>query len=107
MTEAGRSSSLRPMASLAHVEIPTRTERRLLLVFIGLCVVQLAATLIVLPGQFMTVDEAKYLGIGTNVLAGKGPLTVFGTFFPFHSPLWPVVMVAPQQWFGVDAMDSA
>jgi 4-amino-4-deoxy-L-arabinose transferase-like glycosyltransferase len=92
---------------MADVDTPDHTERRLLLVFVGLCVVQLAATLIMLPAQSMTVDEAKYLGIGTNVLAGNGPLTVFGTFFPYHSPLWPVVMVAPQQWFGVDAMDWA
>jgi hypothetical protein len=79
-----------------------RTERSLALLLVGTCVAQLAATLIVLPSQFMTEDEAKYLGIGTNIFAGNGPLTVFGTFFRFHSPLWSAVMVAPKAWFGVD-----
>ncbi len=79
-----------------------RAERSLSLLLVGICVAQLAATLIVLPTQFMTEDEAKYLGIGTNIFAGNGPLTVFGTFFRFHSPLWSAVMVAPKAWFGVD-----
>ncbi|HEV7810532.1 MAG TPA: hypothetical protein VGO64_08030 [Candidatus Limnocylindrales bacterium] len=51
---------------------------------------------------FRSFDEAKYLGIGYSVLAGQGPRTVFGAVFLPHSPLWPVVLAAPDLWFGLD-----
>ncbi len=51
---------------------------------------------------FRSFDEAKYLGIGYSMLAGQGPRTVFGAVFLPHSPLWPIVIAAPDVWFGVD-----
>src|SRR4029077_18105843 len=53
--------------------------------------------------RFQGFDEAKYLGIGRNMLAGHGPITEFGVFFAPHSPLWPMIMALPQAWFGIDA----
>lgn len=51
---------------------------------------------------FRSFDEAKYLGIGYSMLAGDGPRTVFGAVFTPHSPLWPIVLAAPDVWFGID-----
>lgn len=51
---------------------------------------------------FRSFDEAKYLGIGYSMLNGDGPRTVFGAVFLPHSPLWPIVIAAPDVWFGVD-----
>lgn len=59
--------------------------------------------LIWVSARFQGFDEAKYLGIGLNMLAGHGPFTVFGVFFGPHSPLWPTIMALPQAWFGLDA----
>jgi hypothetical protein len=39
------------------------------------------------------------------MLAGHGPRTVFGAVFLPHSPLWPMVVAAPDVWFGIDAFD--
>src|SRR5688500_17819158 len=50
----------------------------------------------------MTADDAKYIGIGTNLLAGAGPTTVFGLFFGYHSPLWPLVVTLPRALIGID-----
>ena len=54
------------------------------------------------PVRFMGVDDAYYLGIGANILAGRGPVTAFGYFPSQHSVLWPVVITAPQAWLGAD-----
>lgn len=78
-------------------------ERTIALVVVGLAGLALAAGLLLGPIRYMSVDEAKYLGIGVNLLAGRGPLTVFDVFFPYHAPLWPAMVVAPQAWFGLDA----
>ena len=67
-------------------------------------IIVLTVLLLLAPARFMTEDDAKYLGIGTNVFRGHGPTTVFGTFFPYHSPLWPVILVGPRFLFGVDAV---
>lgn len=53
--------------------------------------------------RFPSYDESKYLAIGLNVFSGHGVRNVYGGFFPTHSPLWPVLMAAPQAWFGIDA----
>ena len=82
---------------------PSR-ETRLIVAVVVLATIFLAVLLFVAPARFMTEDDAKYLEIGTNVFAGNGPTTVFGVFFPFHSPLWPIVLVGPRILFGLDAV---
>ena len=67
------------------------------IVFVGL--------LAVVSPFYRSFDESKYLGIGYSMLAGNGPRTVFGAVFTPHSPLWPMVVVAPDVWFGIDAFD--
>lgn len=83
----------------------TRTPRgrpsRLALAALGLGAWYVVALLLV-PSQFMTTDAAKYVGLGRNMLAGAGPVTGFGVFFPYHSPTWPVVVMAPEVLAGVE-----
>jgi hypothetical protein len=54
------------------------------------------------PARFMGVDDAYYLGIGSNLLAGRGPISAFGSFPAQHSVLWPVLISAPHAWLGID-----
>lgn len=59
--------------------------------------------LIAIVGPFFrSFDEAKYLGIGYSMLAGDGPRTVFGSVFLPHSPLYPMILAAPDVWFHFD-----
>lgn len=78
-------------------------ERRVSLVVIVAGLIVWTALLVWLPRRFQGFDEAKYLGIGLNVLAGRGPTTVFGLFFEPHAPLWPIIMAVPQASIGIDA----
>ncbi len=78
-------------------------ERRVSLVVILGGIVAWTALLLWMPARFPGFDEAKYLGIGLNMLDGQGPITVFGQFFEPHSPLWAMLMAFPQAWFGLDA----
>ena len=61
-----------------------------------------AVALLLVGSTFMTTDAAKYVVIGRNVLAGRGPLNVFDVFFEAHSPAWPVIVMAPEVMFGLD-----
>jgi hypothetical protein len=70
---------------------------------IAASVVVFGGLLLALPAFYQSFDEAKYLGIGYQVLAGHGPRTLFGSLFLAHSPLWSTVIAAPDVWFGVDA----
>jgi len=79
------------------------SERRVSLAVIGASAILFAGLLTVAPARFQGFDEAKYLGIGLNVLRGLGAVTVFGGFFEPHSPLWPAIMAAPRAWFDADA----
>jgi hypothetical protein len=79
------------------------SERQMALVVIGASTLLFVGLLAIVPARFQGFDEAKYLGIGLNVLRGAGALTVFGGFFEPHSPLWPVIMAAPRAWFNADA----
>ncbi len=54
------------------------------------------------PMHFTGWDEAYYLGIGANLLAGRGLETVFGDFPSIHSPLWPLVLQVPAASLGID-----
>jgi hypothetical protein len=55
-----------------------------------------------LPHPYPSFDEAKYLAIGQNALAGRGPQTAFGANFLPHSPLWPMIFAAPKAALGLD-----
>lgn len=55
-----------------------------------------------MPGFYPTFDEQKYLGIGYNLWAGRGPTTVFGEIFIAHSPLWSALLAAPDVTLGID-----
>jgi hypothetical protein len=61
--------------------------------------------LIVVPPYFVSFDEAKYLGIGASLWAGRGPETTFGIEFLSHSPLWSALVYAPQALVGASALD--
>lgn len=76
--------------------------RRGILVAMATVVVIYGVALASLPARFMTTDAAKYVGIGRNVLDGRGPLTVFDIFFPFHSPTWPLIVMTPEALLGLD-----
>jgi hypothetical protein len=87
------------------VIFPADTERRASLVAAAGAVLVFVLLLILLPAFYRSFDESKYLGIGYNMLAGNGPKTIFGATFLPHSPLWPMIMVAPDVWFGIDPFD--
>jgi 4-amino-4-deoxy-L-arabinose transferase-like glycosyltransferase len=57
--------------------------------------------LAIAPSVNPTFDDAKYVGVGRNFLAGNGPSTVFGVVFLKHSPLWPMIIVSPERLFGI------
>ena len=79
------------------------TERRVsALVIVFVCAV-FGALLLAVPALYPSFDEAKYLGIGYNVLAGHGVVSVYGPFLD-HSPLWPVTLVAPDVLLGIDPL---
>jgi hypothetical protein len=82
---------------------PAALERRVSQAIIVTSAAVFAFVLTILPGRYPGNDEAKYLGIGLDMLNGLGPVTVFGTFFQPHSPLWSVIMAAPRAWLGLDA----
>jgi len=86
----------------AEQPVAQQAERRASMAIVAGTVALYVLVLAVTPARYPGSDEAKYLGIGLNVLHGEGAITVFGTFFRPHSPLWPLVMAAPQAWFGTD-----
>lgn len=79
-------------------------ERTISLIAIGGSVAVFLAILALVPPFNPTFDDAKYVGIGRNVLAGRGPVTVFGAQFLNHSPLWPLAMAVPERLTGIDAL---
>ena len=68
---------------------------------IGAAVLVLLLALAMAPTVNPTYDDAKYVGIGRNVLDGLGPVNVFGTIFLKHSPVWPVLIVLPERIAGI------
>ena len=68
---------------------------------IGAAVFVLLLALAIAPTVNPTYDDAKYVGIGRNVLDGLGPINVFGTIFLKHSPIWPVLIVLPERIAGI------
>src|SRR5438874_2724801 len=81
-----------------------RLESRLALLAIAVSITVFGALLVAYPPFYQSFDEAKYLGIGYQMLAGRGPLTLFGSPFLVHPPLWSTVVVAPDVWFGIDPL---
>lgn len=60
--------------------------------------------LLIVPAFAVGFDEAKYLGIGANLWAGRGPDSAFGVPFLLHPPLWSAVLYASQALAGFDAV---
>lgn len=79
------------------------TERRISALVIVLVCAVFAALLLTVPALYPSFDEAKYIGIGYNVLAGHGVVSVYGPFLD-HSPLWSVTLVAPDAFVGIDPL---
>jgi hypothetical protein len=81
------------------------SERRMAAGIVVATIVVFVVLLAVVSPFYRSFDESKYLGIGYSMLAGNGPRTVFGAVFLPHSPLWPMIVAAPDVWFGIDAFD--
>lgn len=99
------------MADCATIPIVERTpsddlERRVVLALVAASLAVFGALLLLVPAFFLSFDEAKYIGIGFNVLDGLGPRTPFGDFFLPHAPVWSVALVLPDAWLGVDPLDT-
>ena len=101
MTDPGRD---RPVGGATRPAAPVEWERTLALLAIVGSMIVFLAVLAVMPAFNPTFDDAKYIGMGRNVLAGIGPTTVFGVLFLNHSPLWPVAMAGPERLTGIDAL---
>jgi 4-amino-4-deoxy-L-arabinose transferase-like glycosyltransferase len=76
-------------------------EARSSRIAIAAAAVSFLVLLLFLPSFYATPDEAKYLGLGLNILDGNGLVTDFGARFLNHSPLWPLLMALPERLFGV------
>jgi hypothetical protein len=90
---------------MAGVMMSAPSERRMAAGIVAATVVVFVGLLAVVSPFYRSFDESKYLGIGYSMLAGHGPRTVFGAIFLPHSPLWPMIVTAPNVWFGIDAFD--
>ena len=77
------------------------SERRAALFVIAAAALVLLVALAIAPPTNPTYDDAKYVGIGRNVLEGHGPTSVFGTVFLKHSPVWPALIVLPERIAGI------
>ncbi len=88
----------------AMPELDRTTERRLAAIVVAAAIAFFLIALVLAPPASPTYDDAKYVGIGRNVLAGNGPETVFGVTFLKHSPLWPVLVVLPERLVGLDPL---
>lgn len=80
------------------------SERRIALAIIGASVVLFLALFAIHGPSFQTPDEAKYVGLGLNILDGRGLITDFGEAILYHSPLWPLVLAIPKAWLGLDPL---
>jgi hypothetical protein len=88
----------------AMPELDQTTERRIAALVVAGAIAFFLVALALAPTASPTYDDAKYVGIGRNILAGNGPETVFGVTFLKHSPLWPVLVVLPEQLAGIDPL---
>lgn len=88
-------------APFADGIVPSNLERRSALLVIVGAVLAFLLALAIAPAVNPTFDDAKYVGIGRNVLDGVGPVNVFGSIFLKHSPVWPVLIVLPERIAGI------
>ena len=77
---------------------------RALAIVVAAASIGILVLILALPPLYYTSDEAKYVGLGLNILAGRGLVTDFGVQFLNHSPVWPLVLAAPQAWFGIEGL---
>ncbi|HXI80490.1 MAG TPA: glycosyltransferase family 39 protein [Verrucomicrobiae bacterium] len=75
------------------------------LIAIGIAAAIFGLLLVVVPSFFISFDEAKYIGIGYNLLDGLGPRTPFGGYFLSHAPVWSAFLVGPSALFGINPLD--
>ena len=81
-------------------------ERRVSLAVVIASIAVFAALLLLVPPFFLSFDEAKYIGIGYNLVDGLGPRTPFGDYFLPHAPVWSATLVLPDALLGVDPLDT-
>jgi 4-amino-4-deoxy-L-arabinose transferase-like glycosyltransferase len=81
-------------------------ERRFALAAVLASATIFGILLLAVPPLFISFDEAKYIGIGYNLLDGLGPRTPFGGYFLPHAPVWSAVLVLPKALFGIDPLDT-
>jgi hypothetical protein len=81
-------------------------ERRVAIVVATASIVVFGTLLLLVPPFFLSFDEAKYIGIGYNLIDGLGPRTPFGDYFLPHAPVWSALLVVPNAWFGLDPLDT-
>ena len=77
-------------------------ERRIALAIVGASVALFLALFAIQGPAFQTPDDAKYVGLGLNILDGKGLVTDFGAPILYHAPVWPLVLAVPKAWLGLD-----
>jgi len=91
-----------PLVGSPRVKNP-HTDEPLLRAVIALAAVA-SLGILLLPPFFATPDEAKYIGLGLNILDGRGLVTDFGARFLNHSPVWPLLLAGPQRFLGIDPL---
>lgn len=87
-------------AALAMTSADVSLERRVSGLILAATPLLFVLFLAIAPSANPTFDDAKYVGVGRNLLAGDGPLTGFGVVFLKHSPLWPIIIVLPERLLG-------
>ena len=83
-----------------------RVETRTALVAIAGGIAVFSLLLLLVPSFFLTFDEAKYIGIGYNLVDGHGPQTPFGGYFLPHAPVWSAVLAYPNAIAHIDPLDT-
>ena len=83
-----------------------RRERRVALAAVAVGIVVFVLLLVAVPPFFLTFDEAKYIGIGYNLVDGLGPQQQFGGYFLPHAPVWSAVLAYPKAIAGLDPLDT-
>ncbi len=81
-------------------------ERRVGIAVVTASVIVFGALLLAVPPFFLSFDEAKYIGIGYNLVDGLGPRTPFGDYFLPHAPVWSAALAFPDAWLGVEPLDT-
>jgi 4-amino-4-deoxy-L-arabinose transferase-like glycosyltransferase len=88
-------------AAFAMTPADISLERRVSAFILAATPILFLFFLAIAPSVNPTFDDAKYVGVGRNFLDGNGPITVFSVVFLKHSPLWPMIIVAPERLFGI------